>query len=107
MKLFAHSPHVYEDRGARVFVEFAAGQAREVTEAVGSLLLAAHPLKFCDVTGGVHKCKKAALYQTTQLAPEHKTVMLPQGRSSRRRQEARRQTYKRSRIARANSAARG
>ena len=106
MKVFAHSRHVYEDRGARVFVEFAAGQSREVSAAVGGLLLAAHPLKFCDVTGGSHKCKKPT-YQTTALQPERTTMLVPQGRSSRQRQEARRQTYKRSRVARANPAARG
>ena len=78
---------------------------------VGGFLLAAHPLKLCDVTHETnpdkHKCKKTALYLTSQLQPERSTVLIPQGRSSRQRQETRRQTYKRSRVARANPAARG
>ena len=111
MKLFAHSRHVYEDRGLRVFIEFPPSQWREIAEGVGKVLLTAHPAKFCDVSGEAdpqrHKCKKSALYLTSQLQPERTTVLVPQGRSSRQRQEVRRQTYKRSRVARANPAARG
>lgn len=111
MRLFAHSRHVYEDRGARVFIEIASGQWREVSDAVGGFLLTAHSQKLCDVTAEAnpdkHKCKKAALYVTSQLQPERTTVLVPQGRSSHQRLQTRRNALRRSRVARMNPAARG
>lgn len=109
MRLYAHARHVYEDRGRRYFVEFAAGQWRDVPDAVGALLLGAHAPKFCDVSGpddpAAHACPKT--YLTSQYQAPETVVMVPHERVAAGRLATRRRAYKRSKVARVNPAARG
>ena len=116
MKLFAHDRHIYEDRGYRgrpYFMEWARDQWRDVPDDIAGILLGASE-KFCDVTGDEHpeqhRCSKTNRYSVVQYAAPVTVDMAAAeggGRPSRQRLEARRDTYKRSSVARVNPAARG
>lgn len=112
MKLYAHQRHAYEDRANHRFYEWADGQVRDVPDDVGLMLLQAHPSKFCNVNGEEspesHVCSKTREYMVSTLEPEHKVTLEPgSGRVSAQRLKLRRQTLKRSRVARVNAGARG
>ena len=106
MKLFAHARHVYEDRATHHLYEIAAGAWLEVPDDVGAFLLSNNGLKLCDVSRekepGRHSCSKTKKYAVSTLAPDLTTHLTPEGRGrvSRQRLNLRRQTYKRSRVAR-------
>lgn len=95
-------------------MEWADNQVREVPDNIGALLLSAVPEKFCDVTDEVdaseHICTKTLedidreQYETEQLVPTNVAPMPGTGRVSKQRLDIRRQTYSRSRVARANRA---
>lgn len=111
MKLYAHQAHVYEDRANRRFYEWAVNQVRDVPDEIGTMLLIAHEPKFCDVSHltqpETHVCKKTKLYEVRPFESPVTTELVPgTGRVSKQRLQLRRQTLKRSRVARANIAAR-
>ena len=115
MKLYAHEHHAYGQPGRPNFMEWAQGQVREVPDNIGVILLEVVPDKFCDVTNEVdaseHICTKTlenidkAQYETEQLLPTNIAPLSGTGRVSKQRLDIRRNTYARSRVARANRAA--
>ena len=88
MLLFAHRGHVYEDRATHSVWQVGKGTYTEIPDAIGQMLLRAHPDKLCDVTGEAepekHSCDKTpplgAYMDTVIQAPPVTTRLSAQKR---------------------------
>lgn len=112
MRIFAHRLHKYEDRAKRIVLEIPAGGWREIDDELGTRLLAAHPIKLCNVTAEAnpdkHRCAISEVIDEERRAYEHRMMMAPpvttqpQPRYSPQKRLQHKATKKRSRIARMN-----
>ena len=107
MRVFAHGPHIYEDRATHTTYVLPVSTWREIPDGVGQLLIAAHPNKLCDVSGednpDSHEC---LLTLPARLEYEHRMMEAPPmttaagPKLSRQRRTVLKHAKRRSRLAR-------